>query len=157
MAASSGTRNNCLLRQRIGMLLAEHRDHWWRVTPSTDPAALSDEVRTACEQYALPWLDRHGDLRAVAEELERMKHDWDAAAAWFLLNDVSRATRLTQQALDQWNRHLAEYSDMETLYKRFPRSNPAQLQKTAASERSRIQGLIDELRAWAQERNLKVE
>ena len=40
--------------KRIGQLMPEKTDHWWRLTSSTDLRSLSKEVITAIEIYGLP-------------------------------------------------------------------------------------------------------
>ena len=40
--------------KRIGELMPEKTDHWWRITSSTDLISLSKEVITAIEIYGLP-------------------------------------------------------------------------------------------------------
>ena len=147
----------CLLRERIGILLPEARDYWWDVTPSTDSAVLADQLQRVCEEYALPWLEKHGNTHSVAEELERKRQDRDAGMAWLLLGDVPRATRIIRRCLQQRSEQLAEYSDMDALKTRFPKANPAQLEKTAIGERARIQRFIHDLRSWAKQHNLEIE
>ena len=43
---------------RIGQLMGGD-DHWWRLDPATDPAAIAAEVLDAVSTFAVPWLHQH--------------------------------------------------------------------------------------------------
>jgi hypothetical protein len=53
------------LRQRLGFLLPEGTDKWWQIDSHTNTIALADEISTALEKYALPYLDQYLDSHAL--------------------------------------------------------------------------------------------
>ncbi|WP_426117407.1 DUF4304 domain-containing protein [Massilia sp. PWRC2] len=52
---------------RLGYLLPEASDHWWEISSSTDVPQIADEVSSAIEQYAIPYLQKAATLEGVAE------------------------------------------------------------------------------------------
>lgn len=50
---------------RIGRLMADPRDHWWPVSPSSDLGDLSDSVVSVLRDYALPYFDRFASQRSL--------------------------------------------------------------------------------------------
>lgn len=54
---------HCQLRARIGQLLPEHSDVWWRLDHSDAEADVLEAVR----EYALPWLSRLTSYRDVID------------------------------------------------------------------------------------------
>jgi hypothetical protein len=57
MPVTSPKERNCLLRTRVGLLMPEHRDHWWSVTSETGGDSMSEELANVCSSYAVPWLE----------------------------------------------------------------------------------------------------
>lgn len=53
----------CQLRKRIGQLLPEHADVWWRL----DHDAAAADVAAAVTDHALPWLAQLSDYEALLE------------------------------------------------------------------------------------------
>lgn len=43
-------------RERIGRLMPGGQDHWWVVTPETEPPELASKIQSAIVDYALPAL-----------------------------------------------------------------------------------------------------
>jgi uncharacterized protein DUF4304 len=95
----------CVLRERIGLLLPGHNDYWWTITPATVPAELAKTLSDVCQEYALPWLTKHRDLRTAAGELQRKQDYWTAAAASLVLGDASEAGRLAGEQLAWFRSH----------------------------------------------------
>lgn len=71
----------CTLRERIGALMPQARDHWWTLVPDGEPAALATELAEAFAAYGLPWLEGHTDLAEVAASLAEAPTILAAAAA----------------------------------------------------------------------------
>lgn len=57
------------VQQRIGSLLPEHRDLWWKIADATDVGLLSREVEEAIVHYALPFFDTFSGLDAILERI----------------------------------------------------------------------------------------
>jgi hypothetical protein len=57
--------SHCLVRARVGLLMPEHRDHWWSVTSEADGDGLSKELASVCSSYVLPWLEQFKTLADV--------------------------------------------------------------------------------------------
>jgi hypothetical protein len=49
--------NGSIWVSRIGLLLPERHDHWWKLTPATDLGALSTEVIAAITRGAMPAIE----------------------------------------------------------------------------------------------------
>ena len=85
------------IRERIGYLMPERRDHWWEIGPSTDVLALAREVGECVERYAVPWLERHTDIAQISSALQEQPTLVSAAAALAsgdLLEAQKRANRM---------------------------------------------------------------
>ena len=52
---------------RIGHLLPKQEDHWWQIGDSSEVPQRADEVRSAVEKYAIPYLERAITLQGVSE------------------------------------------------------------------------------------------
>lgn len=72
---------DCTLRERIGLLMPQARDHWWTLAPDSDPASLAPELAEAFAAYGLPWLEGHADLAGIAARLADAPTILAAAAA----------------------------------------------------------------------------
>ena len=55
--------------ERIGSLMPDNKDHWWRVSTSTEVAALAEEVLRALVQHALPFFAAYPDSAAILQRL----------------------------------------------------------------------------------------
>jgi hypothetical protein len=55
--------------ERIGSLMPDNKDHWWRVSTSTDVPALAEEVLRALTQHALPFFAAYPDSVAILQRL----------------------------------------------------------------------------------------
>jgi len=71
----------CTLRERIGLLMPQAKDHWWTLGPDSDPAALAPDVAATFAGYGLPWLEGYADLAEVAALLADAPTILAAAAA----------------------------------------------------------------------------
>jgi hypothetical protein len=52
---------------RLGFLLPESGDRWWEISSSAEVPQTADEVRSAIERYAIPYLQKAATLEGVAE------------------------------------------------------------------------------------------
>ena len=59
---------NCHIRIRLGHLLPEQADTWWRLDVPAD--ALASDISEAISMYALPWLSRFTDWDDTLHQLE---------------------------------------------------------------------------------------
>lgn len=44
--------------RRIGEIMPQRRDHWWKLTPEIVSGSGGEEIREVLEKIALPWFDR---------------------------------------------------------------------------------------------------
>jgi hypothetical protein len=58
--------------QRLGHLLPQARDYWWRLEPDTDLDSIANELIWALDQYAIPWLERR---QVFSEVLDAVRID----------------------------------------------------------------------------------
>jgi uncharacterized protein DUF4304 len=58
---------DCTLRERIGSLLPDRTDKWWKLAPGTDYRAISDEICAAWTQAGKPWFERRATLPEAYE------------------------------------------------------------------------------------------
>ncbi len=95
---------DCDVRRRIGELMPAGMDYWWKVTSTTDSAAIAKEVCQALLQHGMPWLDQTGkSLSDVAHELQRQASHSKAAVAFALAGDLPSATDAMSIALAHCN------------------------------------------------------
>jgi len=94
--------SRCLLRARVGLLMPEHRDHWWSVTSETDGDSMSEELATVCSSYVLPWLEQFKTLAHVDWKPRRgvmIQHRLAEAAANLVLGNRERAAQCIEAEL----------------------------------------------------------
>lgn len=60
-----------VLSQRIGHLMPENQDFWWKVTPKSDVERIASHVTSALTDAGLPFLEEHADLQVLVEVAER--------------------------------------------------------------------------------------
>lgn len=66
------------VRERIGFLLAGGEDHWWELTPDTDPRELADELIGVLSTKALPWLEARADFAQYLDMLHDRRSELGA-------------------------------------------------------------------------------
>jgi hypothetical protein len=60
-----------VLSQRIGHLMPEGLDYWWKVTPKSDIDRIALHVTKVLSEGGLPFLERHADIQVLVETAER--------------------------------------------------------------------------------------
>lgn len=65
VSANGPLANQCHLQSRIGELLADGEDIWWRLRPSEPPDAVAAAVEAALSGPGLAWLERFSTPEAV--------------------------------------------------------------------------------------------
>lgn len=97
----------CTLRARVDDVLPSDRqewwpqglrcgcDHWFKIDDRTDLDALGDDVTRLVLEYALPWIEREGDLTALFEgnTSSSVSTTWQVAAG-ILLGRSAEAAKL---------------------------------------------------------------
>lgn len=111
---------HCQIRARIGELLPERTDMWWRL--DLPGHQLTDIVTTALTDYGFPWLARFTAWDAVVAQLEAAPADPN----WFMSPPrlTAMKMRLARGQRPQAERDFAEHMDA---CRRNPR-NPGHLQ-----------------------------
>jgi len=94
--------SDCLVRCRIGHLLAGGEDRWWEVHSGVDQTALVSEVRQACIGEGQAWLDAHADLSSARSFLVKQGSLYWASAASLALNDREAASSYLARAIEGW-------------------------------------------------------
>ncbi|MEI2454819.1 MULTISPECIES: DUF4304 domain-containing protein [Lysobacter] len=91
----------CTLRERIGALMPQARDHWWTLAPDSDPALLAPELADAFAAHGLPWLEGYADLAKVAARLAEAPTILAAAAALAAGDREAAARRIEHMKADR--------------------------------------------------------
>jgi hypothetical protein len=89
----------CTVRERLGALAHDGRDHWWSVSRTTDFTHLANEVGTAWTVFGSPWLDRASTLPGAIELLRCQKLYFAAANAALALGKREDAEQLLREAM----------------------------------------------------------
>ncbi|NUP95698.1 MAG: DUF4304 domain-containing protein [Planctomycetaceae bacterium] len=92
----------CLVRTRIGHLLPAGGDYWWELRASDDRADRTADLRRSVTEFALPWLEKHTDLREARNwVLTRFRNHWWAAAISLALHDRPSSVEELSRALSE--------------------------------------------------------
>jgi hypothetical protein len=85
----------CLLRERVGMLMPDGRDHWWTVTPETKIEEMSEELVNAWKTYIAPWLEKFKTVSSLTDEPDRgaIQNVFTRAAANIVLGERAKAAQ----------------------------------------------------------------
>ena len=89
---------HCTVRQRLGLLMHDGKDIWWRIDSTTVSEVLARKVGTAWSVFARPWLERVSDLSGAHAELVSQKMCFRAAMISLLLRRPSEASELLREA-----------------------------------------------------------
>jgi hypothetical protein len=93
---------DCVIQQRIGLIMPERLDHWWSITRSTNIAALGAEVAEVWYEYGKPWLELHCSLKQAREFLITHNHFFLAAMASLALGQKREARQWVTRASVEW-------------------------------------------------------
>jgi hypothetical protein len=92
---------DCTVHARIGALREDRRDFWWTVEPSSDDAAIANDLAQNVRDYCLPWLERMGSLDAVKDAMASKNGSFIAAAIALHQGNRSEAQGLFNRALNE--------------------------------------------------------
>ncbi|PKN92411.1 MAG: hypothetical protein CVU44_14840 [Chloroflexi bacterium HGW-Chloroflexi-6] len=91
----------CTIRKRIGHLMQSQGDYWWEIDPSTNLEVLAKQVNSTVEEFGLPWLETHCDLRVIANTLSEQPSIMSAAAALALGDKLMAQQRLARMIIER--------------------------------------------------------
>lgn len=84
--------HECTVRMRIGHLMPQHNDHWWKFDHATDLQALITEVQVSWLHCGKPWMEQNwDDLRQARELLKQSNCQVEAIAACVALEEPKLA------------------------------------------------------------------
>ena len=92
---------NCTVNKRIGHLLENGCDHWWKISPSANLNHLAEDLTQKVKKYGLPWLEKMADLNILKEELKNNNRAFVASGVALLLNSKQDALNYLQLAYKQ--------------------------------------------------------
>lgn len=84
---------DCSTSKRIGQLLPEGKDYWWKITPKSDFIQIAKELSGAVENYGLPWLKNNSSLVKASKELKN-QNPFTAAATAMLEGNKNEASKI---------------------------------------------------------------
>ncbi len=90
--------SDCIVHQRIGLLMPPLTDFWWTVNPGTNLESLGHEVGRAWRAHGLPWLDAHTDPVVARDWLKKKSLLW-AAIFSVVTGDRATGRELFEQAV----------------------------------------------------------
>jgi hypothetical protein len=93
---------DCIIQERLSVLMPAHEDQWWCVDKRTDVTALGAEVARAWSQYGQPWLDSLSSLNEARSFLLADNYFFLAALASHALGDRQETERLLERAEEDW-------------------------------------------------------
>jgi len=79
--------SDCMISQRIGLLMPARRDHWWNFDSTSDLDQIAKEVVAACTNFALPWLEEHSTIEGAIQFSRSLRIPYWAAIFSLLLED----------------------------------------------------------------------
>ena len=96
---------DCSPQVRIGRLRPDGQDHWWKVTPSTAPDALAEELFAEISGRGIPWLESLDSFEGLAREFEKEKTHFKAAVAFHLAGMPTEAGAKMSEAVASANEY----------------------------------------------------
>ncbi|KPJ91600.1 MAG: hypothetical protein AMJ53_11285 [Gammaproteobacteria bacterium SG8_11] len=91
---------DCTVRERIGLLTPENKDHWWHIDGSVNDLEVAENVANQVEKICFPWLSEMSDLENVKNYVVKNKAFVAAGIALFQ-GYREEATDLIKKALKQ--------------------------------------------------------
>ena len=93
---------DCMIDQRIGVLMPIRQDYWWDFDSKTDLDKIAKEVVSACMDFGLPWLERHSTIEgAIQFDRSTKKIPFGAAIFSLLLEEREIAKQYLTEAIDR--------------------------------------------------------
>jgi Domain of unknown function (DUF4304) len=87
---------DCHLRQRIGMLMPDHLDHWWTVTSNPSIDGVAQQISEAWSMYGQQWIERCSHLELI-EDKDMYKSSVIAMMIAIALSDKATAKAMHKQ------------------------------------------------------------
>jgi uncharacterized protein DUF4304 len=91
--------SRCSVRERLGALVYDGRDHWWDIGPDTDRERLARSIGTAWSVFGRTWLDRVATLEGAYTFVCEQGMPFVAANFALALGDRDAAAQLLRRAL----------------------------------------------------------
>ena len=91
---------DCTVRERIGLLTPENKDHWWLLDGSVNDLEVSEDVANQVEEICLPWLSKMSDLENVKNHVVK-NMAFVAAGIALYQGNRNEASTLIEKALKQ--------------------------------------------------------
>ena len=101
----------CSVQVRLGALMHEGQDVWWKIEAGTDVPKLAAEVGKAWAAFGQPWLERVSTLEGAHAELLSQYAYYHAAATALLLGRRDEARALVERALERLPRAAKKLSE----------------------------------------------
>jgi hypothetical protein len=95
---------DCLVRARIGELLPNPGDYWWKIEPSTNLRTLASNVTQLWKAHGKPWLEHHAQLSHARDSLVRQGLQWQAAVFSYVMGETELATDQLRNAAESATR-----------------------------------------------------
>ncbi|WP_394537640.1 DUF4304 domain-containing protein [Lysobacter enzymogenes] len=92
---------DCTLRERIGLLMPQARDHWWTLAPDTDADALAADLAQAMSAHGLPWFDAYATAELIAAHFADAPTVLSAAAALAAGQNEEAARRIERMLVER--------------------------------------------------------
>ena len=86
-------------QSRIGQVMLEKRDYWWKVAADSDITTTTAHVTATITEFGIPWLERFSNLAWLATYYRGFTPR-AAARCYVLLGDLTSA----RDALIEWTR-----------------------------------------------------
>ena len=65
--------SDCIVNERLGVLMPSGLDHWWEIKRRTDLEKLGREVAVCWQKYGHPWLEKYSDPYEAQKFLKKKK------------------------------------------------------------------------------------
>lgn len=114
--------HECGVKERIGPLMPEKKDHWWEIDYGISLKKIGKEMVASLRDYGLPWMEAHLTPESASEFLKDRVSIYSAAAA-LALGDREEATRRLRQLLEHLKQLDQRYASATEHYSEWGRKH----------------------------------
>jgi hypothetical protein len=104
---------DCMLHQRIGVLMPIRRDYWWDFDSKSDLDNIAKDVVVACMDFGLPWLEELSIFEGAIQFSRSLKIPFLAAIFSLLIEDRENAKKYLVDAIEKASPNLRFQTQME--------------------------------------------
>ena len=106
--------SDCMVHERIGNLMPDLRDFWWKFDSQSDFDELGKQVTTSCLDYGILWLEKYATTEGAISYAQGKGIPYWAAVFSIIQGDLENAEKYLVAAIEKNAANLRHKSYLES-------------------------------------------